>query len=67
MYRAIDHDLAVCEERGDTPDKPFSGQLQLRRDRAGFFSAYGAPAQEAGGPSTVALPEERANRIAGSP
>ncbi|MCH7855230.1 MAG: toxin-antitoxin system HicB family antitoxin [Gemmatimonadetes bacterium] len=24
--------MAVCDERGDTPDKPFSGQLRLRMD-----------------------------------
>ncbi len=32
MYRAVDHYLAVCEERGDTPDKSYSGQLRLRMD-----------------------------------
>ena len=32
MHRAVDHYLAVCNERGDTPDKPFSGQLRLRMD-----------------------------------
>ena len=32
MHRAVDHYLAVCDERGDTPDKPFSGQLRLRID-----------------------------------
>ncbi len=32
MHRAIDHYLAVCNERGDTPEKPFSGQLRLRMD-----------------------------------
>ena len=32
MHRAVDHYLAVCNERGDTPDKSFSGQLRLRMD-----------------------------------
>ncbi len=32
MHRAVDHYLAVCNERGDAPDKPFSGQLRLRMD-----------------------------------
>ena len=32
MHRAIDHYLAVCNERDDTPEKPFSGQLRLRMD-----------------------------------
>ena len=32
MHRAVDHYLVVCNERGDTPDKPFSGQLRLRMD-----------------------------------
>ncbi|MCH8812274.1 MAG: type II toxin-antitoxin system HicB family antitoxin [Gemmatimonadetes bacterium] len=32
MHRAVDHYLEVCDERGDTPDKPFSGQLRLRMD-----------------------------------
>jgi len=32
MHRAVEHYLAVCEERGDAPDKPFSGQLRLRMD-----------------------------------
>ena len=32
MHRAVDHYLSVCKERGDTPDRPFSGQLRLRMD-----------------------------------
>lgn len=30
MRRAVDHYLAVCGERGELPDRPFSGQLRLR-------------------------------------
>jgi predicted HicB family RNase H-like nuclease len=30
MRRAVDHYLAVCEKRGEDPDKPFSGKLNLR-------------------------------------
>lgn len=30
MHRAIDHYLAVCEARGEPPEKPFSGKLNLR-------------------------------------
>ncbi len=32
MRRAVDHYLAVCNERGDAPDKSYSGQLRLRMD-----------------------------------
>ena len=32
MARAVDHYVAVCEERGEEPGKPFSGQLRLRMD-----------------------------------
>ena len=32
VHRAVDHYLAVCKERGEAPDKPFSGQLRLRMD-----------------------------------
>ena len=32
MHRAVDHYLTVCKERGEAPDKPFSGQLRLRMD-----------------------------------
>ena len=27
---AVDHYLAVCEERGESPQKPYSGHLMLR-------------------------------------
>ena len=30
MRRAIDHYLAVCERRGEEPERPFSGKLNLR-------------------------------------
>jgi predicted HicB family RNase H-like nuclease len=30
MRRAVDHYLAVCEARGEKPDRPFSGKLNLR-------------------------------------
>lgn len=40
---SIDEYLAWCEERGKTPDKPFSGKLMIRIDpslhRTMFFSA----------------------------
>lgn len=32
MARSVDHYLAVCEERGEEPGKPFSGQLRLRME-----------------------------------
>ena len=32
MKRAVDHYLEVCEERGEDPDRPFSGQLRIRMD-----------------------------------
>lgn len=30
MRRAIDHYLAVCARRGETPDRPYSGKFNLR-------------------------------------
>lgn len=30
MRRAVDHYLSVCEQRGETPERPFSGKLNLR-------------------------------------
>lgn len=30
MRRAVDHYLAVCEQRGEEPERPFSGKLNLR-------------------------------------
>ncbi len=30
MRRAVDHYLRVCEARGEEPERPFSGKLNLR-------------------------------------
>jgi len=30
MHRAVDHYLEVCEQRGEEPERPFSGKLNLR-------------------------------------
>jgi predicted HicB family RNase H-like nuclease len=30
MQRAVDHYVRVCEARGEEPDRPFSGKLNLR-------------------------------------
>jgi predicted HicB family RNase H-like nuclease len=30
MQRAVDHYLEVCDVRGDEPEKPFSGKLNVR-------------------------------------
>lgn len=30
LHRAVDHYLEVCEARGEEPDRPFSGKLNLR-------------------------------------
>jgi len=30
MHRAVDHYLSVCEQRGEQPERPFSGKLNLR-------------------------------------
>ena len=30
MKRAVDHYLSVCQERGEEPERPFSGKLNLR-------------------------------------
>lgn len=32
MASLVDEYLRVCEERGDDPDRPFSGNLRLRMD-----------------------------------
>ena len=30
MHRAVDHYLAVCDSRGEEPERPFSGKLNVR-------------------------------------
>ncbi len=30
MHRAVDHYLEVCKQRGEEPERPFSGKLNLR-------------------------------------
>lgn len=30
MQRAVNHYLSVCEQRGEEPERPFSGKLNLR-------------------------------------
>jgi predicted HicB family RNase H-like nuclease len=30
MHRAVDHYLAVCASRGEEPERPFSGKLNVR-------------------------------------
>lgn len=30
LARAVDHYLAVCERRGEQPDRPFSGRFNVR-------------------------------------
>jgi predicted HicB family RNase H-like nuclease len=30
MRRAVDHYLTVCEQRGEEPERPFSGKLNVR-------------------------------------
>ena len=30
MRRAVDHYLVVCEKRGETPERPYSGKLMVR-------------------------------------
>lgn len=30
MRRAVDHYISVCEARGEAPERPFSGKLNLR-------------------------------------
>lgn len=32
FHEAVDHYLAVCKERGEQPQKPYSGNLMLRID-----------------------------------
>lgn len=47
LRRAVDHYLEVCEQRGEEPERPFSGKLNLRlgpdlhRDAAVAASAEG--------------------------
>jgi predicted HicB family RNase H-like nuclease len=48
MKRAVDHYLEVCENRGEAPERPFSGKLnmrlgpQLHRAAAAAAAAEGA-------------------------
>lgn len=30
FHNAVDHYLAICEKRGERPDKPFSGTMMVR-------------------------------------
>jgi HicB family len=30
MHRAVDHYLEVCQQRGEKPQRPFSGKLNVR-------------------------------------
>ena len=30
FHQAVDHYVAVCQERGETPEKPYSGRVMLR-------------------------------------
>ena len=30
FHQAVDHYIAVCEERGEVPEKPYSGRVMLR-------------------------------------
>ena len=34
MARAVDHYLDVCKDRGEDPDRPFSGRFNVRLDPA---------------------------------
>ena len=34
MARAVDHYMAVCKERGETPERSFSGRFNVRLDPA---------------------------------
>jgi predicted HicB family RNase H-like nuclease len=46
MRRAVDHYLSVCEQRGEDPDRPFSGKLNLRLGSDLHRAATLAAAQE---------------------
>lgn len=46
MRRAVDHYLSVCEERGEEPDRPFSGKLNLRLGSELHRNAAAAAAAE---------------------
>jgi predicted HicB family RNase H-like nuclease len=46
MRRAVDHYLAVCEERGEEPARPFSGKLNLRLGSELHRAAASAAAAE---------------------
>ncbi|MCZ7664108.1 MAG: type II toxin-antitoxin system HicB family antitoxin [Thermoleophilia bacterium] len=46
MRRAVDHYLEVCRIRGDEPERPFSGRLNLRLDSELHRAAAVAAASE---------------------
>jgi predicted HicB family RNase H-like nuclease len=46
MRRAVDHYLSVCEQRGEDPERPFSGKLNLRLGSDLHRTATLAAAQE---------------------
>jgi predicted HicB family RNase H-like nuclease len=46
MRRAVDHYLSVCEQRGEDPERPFSGKLNLRLGSDLHRAATLAAAQE---------------------
>lgn len=46
MRRAVDHYLRVCAERGEEPDRPFSGNLHLRLGSELHRAAAAAAAAE---------------------
>lgn len=46
MRRAVDHYLMVCEERGESPERPFSGKLNVRLGSDVHRAAVAAAAAE---------------------
>jgi predicted HicB family RNase H-like nuclease len=46
MKRAVDHYLDVCEKRGEAPERPFSGKLNMRLGPQLHRAAVAAAAAE---------------------
>ena len=46
MRETVDDYLAVCAERGETPDRPYSGKVGLRLDAALHRAAAARAAEE---------------------
>lgn len=64
FHQAVDHYLAVCAKRGETPEKPYSGRILLRV--APEVHAAAAMAAEASGASLNQWAADTLRKAAGA-